>query len=87
MPAVQEDSLADVVTRVAQTTGISEAEAERILGEAFDQLSESADRFVVRRHRELHTRGLTNDRIWPLLSEELSHRRFPAQTRKADQEG
>lgn len=75
MPA---DAIADVIARVTQTTGVSESEAERIVAEIVDHLSEPPDRYVTRRHRELRARGLTNDRIWPVLSEELGQRRFPA---------
>lgn len=72
------NALSDVVDRVIQTTGIDAGQAERIVAEVLDQLSETVDEYVVRRHRELHARGQTNDRIWPAVSEEVTQRRFPA---------
>lgn len=76
--SVPESPLSDLVGRVSGTAGLSESDAERVIAEVLDHLSEPVDRYVVRRHRELHARGLTNDRIWPALSEEITQRRFPA---------
>ena len=68
----------DLTARVTRTTGVSEHDAARVIAEVLDHLSEPVERYVVRRHGELHARGLTNDRIWPELSEEITQRRFPA---------
>lgn len=72
------NALSDVVDRVIQTTGIDAGQAERIVAEVLDQLAEPLDGYVTRRHSELHARGQTNDRIWPVLAEEVTQRRFPA---------
>lgn len=75
---VATDALADVIARVTRTTGIDEREARQIVAELLDHLSEPVERYVRRRHGELHEHGSTNDRIWPVLSEEITQRRFPA---------
>ena len=68
MTASRDGALNDLIARVSTTTGVSESDAARIVDEVLDHLSESVERYATRRHRELHSLGMKNDRIWPASS-------------------
>lgn len=65
----------DLVAHLVRTTPLSESEARRVVAEVLGYFDEPVERFVRRRHRELHERGLRNEQIYPLISAELSARR------------
>ena len=69
---------ADLVAHLVRSTPLSEGEAERVVAEVRAWFAEPVADFVRRRHRELAARGLTNDRIFVAVGEELSGRLFPA---------
>lgn len=71
-------ALADLVRHVSTSTGLSPAQSERVLEDVLDAMSEPVTTFVTGRHRELHSRGMRNEEIWPALQAELRTRRFPA---------
>jgi hypothetical protein len=50
---------------------------DRVLVEVFEWFAEPVPDFVRRRHRELASRGLTNDQIFAAVATELAERRFP----------
>jgi hypothetical protein len=68
----------DLVAHLTRSTDLSEGEAERVVAEVLDWFAEPVADFVRRRHRELADRGLTNDRIFPVVGDELTGRLFPA---------
>jgi hypothetical protein len=64
----------DLVGRVSESTGLSEAEATRVIADVVDYYAESAADFVRRRHARLRALGLKNDEIFATIRAELSHR-------------
>ncbi|HEX8519318.1 MAG TPA: hypothetical protein VF667_06970 [Pseudonocardia sp.] len=69
---------ADLVAHLVRSSPLSEGEAERVVAEVLAWFAEPVGDFVRRRHRELATRGLTNDRIFAAVAAELEARRYPA---------
>ena len=69
---------ADLVAHLVRSTPLTEGEAERVVADVRAWFAEPVADFVRRRHRELAARGLTNDRIFAAVGEELSGRLFPA---------
>lgn len=49
-----------------------------MIADVLGYFSEPAEAFVRRRHRELQSRGLTNDRAFELIAAELPLRRVAA---------
>lgn len=68
------DPLADVVAHLVRTTPLSPEMSRRVVEEVVDQLGETAEQVLRRRHRELQARGLANAEIFPRLAEELAAR-------------
>ena len=68
----------DLVAHLVRSTPLSEGEADRVVAEVLDWFAEPVADFVRRRHRELAARGMTNDRIFAAVGEELPARLFPA---------
>ena len=68
---------ADLVAHLVRSTPLNEGEADRVLAEVFEWFAEPVPDFVRRRHRELASRGLTNDQIFAAVATELAERRFP----------
>jgi hypothetical protein len=64
----------ELVSRVAASTGLTPAEAERVVDDVVAYFAESTEDYVRRRHHTLKTRGLKNPEIWSQISQELSHR-------------
>lgn len=67
----------DLVAHLVQSTSLSRGEAERVVAETVAFFGEPLPDLVRRRHGELQARGLTNDRIFAQLGEELPARRVP----------
>lgn len=55
-------------------TGLSAAEAARVVEDVVAFLAEPVEDYVRRRHAELKTYGAKNDQIFGLLREELASR-------------
>jgi hypothetical protein len=68
----------DLIAHLAGTTPLNHGEAVRVVADVLGYFSEPAEAFVRRRHRELHARGLTNDRAFELIAAELALRRVAA---------
>ncbi len=64
----------DLVSRVAASTGLSPAEASRVIADIVAYFSETAEAFVLRRHGDLQGDGLRNPEIFAQISSELDQR-------------
>lgn len=60
-----------LVRHVAETSGLSPAEARRLVEDVLSFHDEHLEDWVRRRHAELKTYGRKNDEIFPLLRSEL----------------
>jgi len=69
---------ADLARRIADSTGLPEATATRVVADVNAYFSETVEAYVRRRHAELKDRSWKNDEIWPLIAAELGARRFAA---------
>lgn len=63
-----------LVDHVAATTGLSAAEAARVVEDVVAFHAEPVEGYVRRRHAELKTYGARNPEIFARLAEELAHR-------------
>ncbi|MDF0531798.1 hypothetical protein P0W64_19840 [Tsukamurella sp. 8F] len=70
----------ELVDHVARSTGLSQAEAVRVIDDVTAFYSESVEDYVRRRHRELQEHGVRNAEIFRVLADEATTRRFPAPT-------
>jgi hypothetical protein len=68
----------DLVRHVADSTGLPESTATRVVADINEFFSETVDDYVRRRHAELKGDHRKNDEIWPLITAELGVRRFGA---------
>jgi hypothetical protein len=73
-----ESELDELVAHLWRTTPLGPQEAARVVAEVVAFFSETAEAFVRRRHRELHSGGLTNPAIFGRVSRELLERRVAA---------
>jgi hypothetical protein len=73
MPAVVPE---DIVVQLSRTTGLPASVAARVVADVLAYFDETVEDFVRRRHRELHRRGHTNDRIFEQVAAELAERRY-----------
>lgn len=65
---------AALVSHLVATTGLSEAEAQRVVEDVVSFYAESVEDFVRRRHAHLKTYGAKNDEIFARLRGELRER-------------
>lgn len=65
---------ADLVSRIAATTGLSPGEAARVVDDVRAWYAEPVEDYVRRRHAYLKTYGARNDEIFPRLAAELADR-------------
>ncbi|MFC7495431.1 MULTISPECIES: hypothetical protein [unclassified Nocardioides] len=63
-----------LVTRIATSTGLSPAEAERVVADVVAFHAESVEDYVRRRHTQLKTYGAKNPEIFARIAEELADR-------------
>jgi hypothetical protein len=63
-----------LVDRIVASTGLSEAEAVRVVEDVISFHAEPVEAYVRRRHAHLKTYGAKNDEIFALLAEELAAR-------------
>ncbi|WP_316525499.1 hypothetical protein [Kitasatospora brasiliensis] len=68
----------DLLAHLTRTSPLGPREAARVVAEVLAYFSESTEEYVRRRHTELQARGLTNERIFARLAEELPQRRVAA---------
>ncbi len=64
----------ELVGRVAASTGLSPAEASRVIADVVAYFSETAEAFVRRRHSDLQADGLRNPEIFAQINTELDQR-------------
>ncbi len=64
----------ELVGRVAASTGLSPAEASRVIADVVAYFSETAEAFVCRRHSDLQADGLRNPEIFAQINTELDQR-------------
>jgi hypothetical protein len=65
--------LADLVDHVVGTTGLSPAEARRVIGDVVAYFTATTEDYVRRRHAELQLHGGRNDDIFVRIQQELKH--------------
>ncbi len=65
---------ADIVRRVAESTGLTDADATRVVDDVIAWYRESVDDFVRRRHAHHQTFGKRNEQIYQLIAAELAAR-------------
>ena len=64
----------DLVTRVADSTGLTRDEAARVIGDVVAFYAEPLEDYVRRRHAHLQTYGVRNPQIYRILQDELAQR-------------
>lgn len=79
------DVLEQAARRLSLLLGLSREQAERVLLEVFDALSFDVDAYILARHAELQTQGVTNPEIYERIAAELPLLRFKAKPISARQ--
>ncbi|GAA4748920.1 hypothetical protein GCM10023350_37380 [Nocardioides endophyticus] len=64
----------DLVDRIATSTGLSPAEAARVVDDVIAFHAEPVEDYVRRRHAQLKTYGAKNSEIFARIAEELADR-------------
>ncbi len=64
----------ELITRVAESTGLSETEAARVVSDVVAYFAEPAETYVRRRHEWLQAHGLRNPEIFAQIHAELARR-------------
>ena len=67
-----------LLDHLVHTGGLGRSEARRIVEEVISFYGETAEAFVVRRHRELQAEGMRNRAIYTRLAQEMDGWRFRA---------
>ncbi|WP_371477551.1 hypothetical protein [Kitasatospora sp. NBC_00315] len=68
----------DLLAHLTRISPLGPREAARVVAEVLAYFSEGTEEYVRRRHGELQARGLTNEKIFARLAQELSARRVAA---------
>lgn len=63
-----------LVTRVAESSGLTTAEAARVIDDVIAWFAEPVEDYVRRRHEQLQTYGKRNPEIFATIAQELRHR-------------
>ena len=61
----------ELVEQVGRTTGLSVADARRVVDDVLAYFTETAEEYVRRRHHELQLRGVKNEQAFATIAEEL----------------
>jgi hypothetical protein len=64
----------ELVARVAGSTGLSEGEAARVVGDVIAHYREPVEEYVRRRHTRLQLHGARNPEIYRIIAAELADR-------------
>ncbi|HET7660295.1 MAG TPA: hypothetical protein VFK66_07885 [Oryzihumus sp.] len=64
----------DLIARVAGSTGLSDSEAARVIGDVLAHYREPVEEYVRRRHARLQLHGTRNPQIYQAIAEELHER-------------
>jgi hypothetical protein len=70
----------ELVTRVAESSGLTEAEARRVVGDVLAHYAEPVEDYVRRRHARLQLHGARNAEIFRTIQRELEQRLVSAPT-------
>ena len=70
----------ELVARVAGSTGLTDAEASRVIGDVLAHFGEPLEDFVRRRHATLQLHGARNADIFRIIQGELDERLVAAPT-------
>lgn len=65
-----------LVEHLVRQSGLSKEAAVRLIGEIVALYSETPHSYIRRRHFELQKSGLSNERIYTIIAEELADHRF-----------
>lgn len=65
--------LADLIDRVADSTGLPEPEARRVVDDVLAYFTATTEEYVRRRHAELQLHGGRNEEIFARIQQELRH--------------
>ena len=65
---------AELVTRIAESTGLSQSEAARVVSDVVAYFAEHTETYVRRRHHWLQAHGLRNPEIFAQIRTELARR-------------
>lgn len=68
-----------LIEHLVRQSGMSNAEAQRLVNEIVAFYSETPQAYIRRRHFELQKSGLANERIYTIIAEELAQHRFVAE--------
>ncbi|AKU15250.1 hypothetical protein [Luteipulveratus mongoliensis] len=68
----------ELIQQVAATTGLSPAEAARVVDDVLAFYGETVEEFVRRRHGQMQTYGARNAEIFATLAAEIRQRRVAA---------
>jgi hypothetical protein len=69
-----------LVSRIAHSTGLTEAESARVVSDVVAYFAETTEEFVRRRHASLQAYGMKNPEIFTQINAELSRRVVAAPT-------
>lgn len=64
----------ELVARITSSTGLSPAEAARLVEDVVAFYTEPVEELVRRRHAEMKTYGARNSEIFARIAQELAHR-------------
>ena len=64
----------DLIARVADSAGLSEAAAARVIGDVLAHYAEPVEDYVRRRHATLQLHGTRNPEIYRTIADELGQR-------------
>jgi hypothetical protein len=65
---------ADLIAHVASSTGLSDGEAARVVGDVLAHYRETVEDYVRRRHARLQLHGTRNAEIYRTIADELGDR-------------
>lgn len=68
--------LGDLIDYLVRSSRLTRPEAERVLNEILEFLSDTAEDYIRRRHLQLQALGLANEAIFQQIAAELPRRRF-----------
>lgn len=68
----------ELVTRIAESSGLTEAEAARVIGDVLAHYAEPLEDYVRHRHAHLQTYGTRNAEIFRIIQRELMGRPIAA---------
>ncbi|MBT0770780.1 hypothetical protein KIH74_17690 [Kineosporia sp. J2-2] len=64
----------EIVLRIAESLGIGQSEAQRVVSDVVDYYREPLDVWIRRRHRECKRERMRNPQIYELLQQEAAER-------------